>query len=215
MRTLIALMVTVMMVAGAAPVVAADIVLLPAPRITGGKPLMTVLGIRRSVRSYDAGGILSLQQLSDLLWAGMGVNRPDTGKRTAPSALNQQEIDIFVATAEGVFRYDAVRHGLEKRMPEDIRALTGRQAYVADAAVNLIYVADYAKMEKLKTNADRDFYAAADSGFVAQNVYLFCASEGLGSVVRGSIDREALSRKLGLTAGQRIVLAQCVGPEKK
>lgn len=186
---------------------------LPDPQTGGGKPLMQALKERRTTRSYS-NSVLTHQQLSNLLWAAFGINRPETGKRTAPSAYNQQEIDVYVATAEGLFLYDAGDHDLKDVLSEDIRALTGRQKYVGSAAVNLIYVADYSRMGKMKDDAHKDFYAAADAGFIGQNVYLFCASEGLDTVVRGSIDREALAKKIGLTSSQRIMLAQCVGKKK-
>jgi SagB-type dehydrogenase family enzyme len=187
---------------------------LPAPQMDGGKSLMQALQERRTARAFS-NGVLSRQQLSNLLWAAFGINRPKAEKRTAPSALNQQEIDIYVATAEGLYLYDAAAHALKEILSEDIRALTGRQGYVASAAVNLIYVADFSRMGKLKDETDKTFYSAADTGFIGQNVYLFCASEGLVSVIRGSIDREALAKKMGLTLSQRITLAQCVGIEKE
>jgi SagB-type dehydrogenase family enzyme len=187
---------------------------LPAPQIDGGKPLMQVLKERRTSRSFS-NSVLPRQQLSNLLWAAFGINRPERGKRTAPSAYNQQEIDVYVATAKGLFLYDASAHALKEILPEDIRALTGRQKHVASAAVNLIYVADFSRMGKFNDEADKTFYSAADTGFIGQNVYLFCASEGLGTVIRGLIDRDALAKKMGLKTSQRIMLAQCVGVGKE
>lgn len=181
---------------------------LPKPRMEGGKPLMQALKERKSSRAFSAEKI-PVQVLSDLLWAAFGVNRPD-GHRTAPSASNMQEIDIYVALPEGLYLYDAKAHRLEPVIGEDLRAATGTQPFVGQAALNLVYVADYARMGKRSDEA-KVFYSAADTGFIAQNVYLFCASEGLATVVRASIDREKLAARMKLRPDQRIVLAQSVG----
>ena len=182
---------------------------LPKPQMEGGKPLMQALKERASSRAFSTEK-LPLQTLSNLLWAACGINRPDSGKRTAPSARNWQEIDVYVATADGLFLFEPQEHVLKPVLPEDIRALTGSQPFVKDVPVNLIYVADYSKVSQ-DTPADKDRYTAADAGFISQNVYLFCASEGLATVVRGLIDREALAGKMGLRPDQKIILAQSVG----
>jgi SagB-type dehydrogenase family enzyme len=183
-------------------------VVLPKPQTDGGKPLMQVLKERKSGRDFSPEK-LPPQMLSNLLWAAWGVNRPD-GRRTAPSASNRQEIDIYVATAEGLYLYNAKDHQLEPVMKEDIRTAAGRQPYVGQAPVNLIYVADQARMGR----AD-DAMAYADTGFISQNVYLYCASEGLATVVRGSVNRESLAKIMKLRPEQRITLAQTVGYPKK
>ena len=186
---------------------------LPTPQMDGGKPLMQALKDRRTSRAFSSEE-LSIQELSDMLWAAFGVNRPETGKRTAPSAVNWQEIDIYVATADGLYLYDAPLHVLRPILREDIRALTGLQLFVKEAPVNLIFVADYSRMGQA-SGADKDFYSAADTGFISQNVYLYCASEGLATVVRGLIDRPALAEAMGLRSDQRVILAQTVGyPEE-
>jgi SagB-type dehydrogenase family enzyme len=148
--------------------------------------------------------------LSNLLWAAFGINRPDSGKRTAPSAMNWQEIDVYVATAEGLYVYDAKGNKLDPVLAEDVRGATGGQPFVKAAPVNLVYVADLAKTGRA-SSADRDLYNAADVGFIAQNVYLFCASEGLNVVVRGGLDRAALAKAMKLRPDQKILLAQTVG----
>jgi SagB-type dehydrogenase family enzyme len=183
------------------------------PQVDKGRPLMQVLKDRSSSRSFSKEK-LPMQVLSNLLWAGFGVNRTDTGKRTAPSAMNRQEIDIYVATADGLYLYDAKAHVLNPILSEDIRAMTGTQEYVKDAAINLIYVADYSKMGT-STKEDKDIYSSADTGFISENVYLYCASEGLATVVRGSIDRQALAKVMRLRPDQKIILAQSVGYPKK
>jgi nitroreductase len=180
---------------------------LPPPQTDGGRPLMQVLKDRKSTRDFRPDK-LSAQTLSNLLWAGFGVNRPD-GRRTAPSASNHQEIDIYVATADGLYVYDAKGNRLHAALHDDVREKTGIQPFVGNAPVNLVYVADLAKAGA--DSAERDMDVAADTGFIAENVYLFCASEGLATVVRGSIDRRALSSAMRLRSDQRIILAQTVG----
>jgi len=185
---------------------------LPAPQTTGGMPLMQALKARHSTREFSSRK-LPLQVLSNLLWAAFGVNRSDSGKRTAPSAMNWQETDIYVATAEGLYVYDAKGNKLNPILAEDVRAATGTQPYVGEAPVNLVYVADLAKIRHASSE-ELTFYTSADSGLIAQNVYLFCASEGLGVVVRGSINRPALAKIMRLRSNQKITLAQTVGYPK-
>jgi SagB-type dehydrogenase family enzyme len=185
---------------------------LPAPQTDGGRPLMQVLKDRKSTRDFGPGS-LSPQTLSNLLWAAFGINRPD-GHRTAPSAMNWQEVSIYVATAEGVYVYDAKDNALNPVLAGDIRAATGTQPFVKDAAVNLIYVSDHSKIGSA-ASSDVELYTAADVGFISQNVYLYCASEGLVTVVRGSVDRPVLAKILKLQPQQKIILAQSVGYPKK
>lgn len=216
MKTLPTLLYSVL-VAGwlCAPLLAADLqdIKLPAPKMEGGKPLMQALKERASTRDFIPEK-LSDQTLSDLLWAACGVNRPDSGKRTVPSARNWQEINVYVAMESGLYLYDPKAHLLKAVLAEDIRALTGGQPFVTNAPVNLVYVADLSRMEKA-ADGDKALYSAADTGFISQNVYLFCASEGLATVVRGNVDRKALAAKMGLRADQKIILAQSVGKKKK
>ncbi|MCM8768354.1 MAG: SagB/ThcOx family dehydrogenase [Candidatus Omnitrophica bacterium] len=187
---------------------------LPKPQTTGGKPLMEVLSLRRSVREFSPQDLPS-QVISDLLWAAFGLNRPESGKRTAPSAVNWQEIDIYVALSQGVYLYDAKANLLKPVVAGDHRASFGRQSFVKVAPVVLAYVADFSRMGKA-SQADKDFYSATDTGFISQNVYLFCASAGLNTVVLGVVDRPVLSQVLGLRPDQKIILTQPVGyPVKK
>jgi len=189
------------------------LVLLPNPQLDGGRPLMQVLKDRSSSRSFSSEK-LSSQVLSNLLWAAFGINRPDTGNRTAPSAMNRQEINIYVATADGLYLYEVKSHALKLILSDDIRALTGRQDFVKEAPVNLIYVADFSKMGTA-SKEDKELYSAADTGFISQNVYLYCASERLATVVRGSIDKQALAKAIKLRPDQKVILAQSVGYPKK
>jgi len=183
------------------------------PQTEGGRPLMQVLKDRKSAREFS-NRELPLQVLSNMLWAAYGVNRTDSGKRTAPSAVNWQEIDIYVATAHGLYLYDAKANVLQPVLPEDIRTMTGHQSFVQEVPVNLIYVADQAKMGE-RTSEEKVFYSAADTGFIGQNVYLYCASEGLATVVHGLIDRPALEKTMKLRPEQKVILAQSVGYPKK
>ena len=186
---------------------------LPEPQTDGGRPLMQVLKDRKSSRGFSPEP-LPLQILSDLLWAAFGVDRPESGMRTAPSAINWQEIDIYVSLANGLYLFDADQHLLKPILAEDVRAYTGVQSFVAQAPLNLIFVADYARVNNV-SESRRALTCAADAGFISQNVYLYCASQGLATVLRALIDRKSLAEKMGLRQDQDIIFAQTVGyPDK-
>ena len=185
---------------------------LPPPQATGSVPLMQALRARRSTREFSSRPLPD-DVLSTLLWCAFGVNRPESGGRTAPSAHNWQEIEVFATLPDGAFRYEAREHVLRLVADKDLRAMTGRQDFVGTAPLNLVYVADFGKMADASAE-DRIFYAAADAGFVAQNAYLYCAAAGLACVVRGLVDRARLAPALGLRVDQRIVLAQTIGYPK-
>ena len=187
-------------------------VALPAPQTSGGKPLMQALKERKSTREFSPEK-LSPQVLSNLLWAGWGINR-ESGLRTAPSSSNKQEIEIYAVMADGAYVYDAKGNALKPVVSGDLRKVTGAQPFIAEAPLNLVYVADFSKMGDGDENA-KTATANANTGLIAQNVYLFCASEGLGTVVRGSVPRAELSKALNLRPDQRITLAQTVGYIKK
>lgn len=182
---------------------------LPAPRMEGGKPLLSALKERQSSRAFAAKP-LPLQLVSDLLWAAFGINRPDSGMRTAPSTRNWQEIDVYVVMPEGAYRYDAKANTLRAVLKGDFRGLTGLQPFVAAAPINLLYVLDPGKMKGV-SGEDVALYSGADAAYISQNVYLFCASEGLATVVRGLVDRQALAKALKLPESLRVVFAQTVG----
>jgi SagB-type dehydrogenase family enzyme len=198
------------------PIIAQDIIL-PAPDKTGGKPLMQTLNERQTTRSFTNDS-LTLHQLSDLLWAGFGINRPENGKRTAPSAMNWQEIDIYVTMPGGCYVYIAESHSLKFINNKDLRKETGGQSFVADAALNIVFVADMGKTGKKEGNGIKDsdlFMTYSDAAFIAQNIYLYCASANLGCVVRGSVPDNNLASELKLRPDQRIIMAQTVGVPKK
>lgn len=179
------------------------------PQMDAGRQLMLALRERKSSREFSPRK-LPLRVLSNLLWSACGVNRPPSGKRTAPSARNWQEIDVYVSSASGLHIYAPKDHVLLPVHDRDIRGLTGTQPFVAQAPINLIYVADLSRMINCPQE-EKDFFAALDTGFIAQNVYLYCASEGLVTVFRASIDRDQLHQAMNLRADQKIIGAQTVG----
>ncbi len=184
---------------------------LPPPERHGGMPLVEALATRQSSRGFDSRE-LPLPLLSSLLWAGAGVNRPDGG-RTAPSAMNAQEVDLFVALPGGAYRYDAPAHRLDLVAGSDLRRITGYQDFVDDAPMDLVYVADHARMGLVPVER-RTAYACTAAGAMAQNVYLFAAANGLATVIRAWIDREAIADALGLSHDQEVLLSQTVGYPK-
>jgi nitroreductase len=168
---------------------------LPSPRSAGGQPLIGTLKLRRSTREYSDRP-LPAQTLSDLLWAAFGVNRPN-GDRTAPYWRHVMVMDIYAAMAGGVWLYEPKAHALLPYLKDDIRAATGLQDFVAAAPLNLVYVAHGDRMTDVPAE-ERRLYASVDTGFIGQNVYLFCASEGLATVFRGAVDYPKLARTLQL-----------------
>jgi len=188
---------------------AAHSITLPAPRRRGGLPLMEALWRRESRREF-APRALRRQLLSDLLWAAAGVNRPGLGGRTAPSALNAQEVLLYVAMPQGLYRYEPAAHMLQRVAAADVRRVTGYQDFVDTAPLDLIFVADHNRM-KLVPAAQREAFAFAAAGAMAQNVYLFCASAGLATVIRAWFDHRALSQAMGLGPDHQLLLSQTVG----
>jgi len=185
---------------------------LPSPTKHGGLPLMEALAKRRSSRDF-ASTPLPLPLLSDLLWAAYGMNRTGGG-RTAPSALNAQEIDVFVALPSGAYIYDAATHRLNLVAASDLRRVTGYQDFVDEAPLDLVYVADHARMGMVPV-AQRESYASTAAGAIAQNVYLFAACNDLATVIRAWIDRAAIADALALTHDQQVLLSQTVGYPKR
>jgi len=191
--------------------IASALVLLP-PTRSGGKPLMDVLADRQSLREFSPDALPD-QTLSDLLWAAAGINRSEHGGRTVPSAMNAQEVLLYVALPRGLFLYDPVRHVLQLVVAGDVRRVTGNQDFVDTAPLDLVFVADHTRM-KLVPAAQRQGYAFATAGAMVQNVYLYCASQGLATVIRAWFDRQALSDAMGLDTDHQLLLSQTVGGMK-
>ena len=187
----------------------ANTIVLPAANTDGGLPLMQTLALRQSQREF-APEPLPLQVLSHLLWAAAGLNRPTLGGRTVPSAMNAQEVDVYVALPTGLYRYAALSHELHLVRATDVRRVTGYQDFVDTAPLDLIMVADFSRM-KLVPMAQRMAFAYTCAGAMAQNVYLYCASENLATVTRAWLDRDALAKAMGLSNEQHVLLAQTVG----
>jgi nitroreductase len=181
---------------------------LPVPDKTGGMPLMETIAARRSARAFSPRE-LPLPMLSSLLWAAFGINRADGG-RTAPSAINAQEIDVYVALPSGAYLYDAAENALRLVAGSDLRRVTGYQDFVDEAALDLVYVADHSRM-KLVPAASRAGYAFVAAGAITENVYLFAAGNGLATVIRAWIDRDAIAGALGLGHDEQVLLSQTVG----
>jgi SagB-type dehydrogenase family enzyme len=184
---------------------------LPSPIKSGGMPLMDALNQRESNRSFKSDD-LTLQQISNLLWAANGINRSN-GKRTAPSSMNYQEIDTYIALKDGCYKYNPKEPTLELVAKGDFRKVAGKQGFVEDAPVNLFFVADFSRVPKGETPEQLNA-SYANSGFIAQNVYLYCTSEGLGCVVRAYFDGQAVANVLKLSSKQKVILAQTVGYKK-
>jgi len=183
---------------------------LPTPNKSGGKPLMTVLNERKSSRDFSEKSLPN-QQLSNLLWAAWGYNRAD--KRTAPSSQNKQEMDIYVALASGCYLYDARKNELVLVVKQDLREKTGKQDFVKNAPVNIIFVADKRKMAQQDEQSMLQT-AYINTGFISQNIYLYCASEGLATVIRAWVDKAALALAMKLHDQQEIIVCQTVGYPK-
>ena len=189
--------------------VIAESIYLPPPALSSPATLAQALAGRQSGRAFRPDP-LPLAVLSALLWSANGINRKNSGGRTAPSAHNWQEIEVYAVLPGGAYRYDAPVHRLCRVSADDLRGATGSQDFVASVPLNLVYAAEFARMREA-SDEERTFLAGADAGCIAQNVYLFCAGAGLATVVRGLIDRGRLAEVLGLPQTQRIALAQSVG----
>ena len=170
---------------------------------------MTALMERSSHREFHSRQ-LSEEHLSGLLWAACGINRPESAKRTAPSSMNFQDVQLYVFMQSGIYLYNEVNHALLLVKEGDYRANAGKQDFVATAPVNLVLVSDYSRMDKAEEK-DKEFYSAIDAGFISQNIYLYCASEGLNTVVRAYIDRENLHQLMQLKPEQHVIVSQTVG----
>ncbi|OWJ57208.1 nitroreductase family protein [Paraburkholderia caledonica] len=187
-------------------------IVLPPPKSSGGMPIMDAFSKRRTTRRFAPTG-LDDATLGQLLWAANGVNRRDpegNDRRTAPSVLALHEIQIYVALARGMYLYDPLQHGLDLVIAADLRALTGYQDFVGEAPVELVYVADLARMQDI-ASSQREPFAYASAGAIVQNVYLFCAAAGLAVAARSWLNRSTLGAEMRLSRDSVPVLAQTVG----
>jgi nitroreductase len=195
-----------------------EVIKLPPPQTDGGMPLMKALSLRKSTRGdFGPAKPLSMQTISNLLWAADGINRPGTDHRTAPSAADWQNIDIYITTEDGLFLYDPQAHALKVLGKEDVRGVAGTQPFVAGAPLNLIYISDY---DKAQFNGQpmpdvAESWSFANVGLIAQNVYLFCASENLACIVRAMADPDEIAKTLKLRPNQKFILAQTVAQFKE
>jgi nitroreductase len=192
-----------------------DTIKLSLPDKNKGISVMQALNKRKTTRELSDKK-LALQQLSELLWAANGVNRED-GKRTAPAAMNKQLVDLYVVLQEGVFLYDAIKNQLIPVAKGDFRKETGAQEFVSAAAVNLVYIADLAKLKDFPafaaslTREEKLKWGYIAAGCQSENVHIYCASEGLGAVVRGSVDSEKFGRIVKIRPEQVVLMGQTVG----
>jgi SagB-type dehydrogenase family enzyme len=176
---------------------------LPPPEASGGMPLMQALNNRMSTKEFTTQAI-PRDQISNLLWAAFGINRPESGKRTVATAVNCQDIEVYVVLEKAAYVYQAKEHRLIPVVNRDVRFLAATQGYAKVAPINLVYVSDYSKMaDGFKDK--KPIYAAFHTGSIRQNVYLYCASAGLGAVVRDSVDRAGLRDVLNLREDQVII----------
>jgi len=193
-----------------------EITELPIPQKDLDFPLMKALENRRSIRKWTDES-LSKQELSNLLWSACGITKEETkrskSKRTAPSACNSQAIKIYVAMKKGLFLYDEKNHQLIQILSKDIREQIGTQKMMHSAPVGLIYVSDFSKMKSFlfRENRQRWFVSAADTGFISQNVYLYCASRKLSTVVLGLVNRKKLHETMDLKEHEKVIYTQVVG----
>ena len=193
---------------------AADkVIRLPKPNLNRNSEVMEAFANRHSTREYAAKA-LTLTDLSDLLWAANGINRPEEGKRTAPSAMNKQDVDVYVVLPEGTYLYDAKAHQLNLVAEGDHRgAVAGGQAFVKSAPVSLLLVSDLSRLGDAK-NTHTQLMGAVDAGIVSQNISIFCSAAKLATVPRASMDTAKLKSVLKLTDTQLPLMNQPVGYHK-
>lgn len=210
--TLVTLIPFILLLGGAAVAQEPSDIKLLAPALTNDKPLMQAMKERKSSREFDTTA-LSLQDLSNVLWCANGVNRPD-GHRTAPSAMNKQDIDVYAVMKDGAYLYDAAQHQLTPVAAGDFRKESGMQDYVAGAPLNLVFVSDQAKFATARQPEDKIWMAGLDAGHCSQNVYLYCAAANLAVVTRMSVDKAKMAEILKLKPDQMVVLAETIGYPK-
>jgi SagB-type dehydrogenase family enzyme len=208
-----AAMIMILMLTGVSEGQTPEAIKLPAPSLERSAPLMKVLQERKSERAF-ADRQLSLQDLANVLWCANGINRPQNGNRTSPSARNAQDIGLYVVLKDGAYFYDPKQNQLVLVAAGDYRMNTGMQPYVATAPVNIIYVSDTDKLGFVKEREEMVMTAGIDAGHCSQNVYLYSASAGLSTVVRTSVDRKKMTEILKLGPHHLVIMGQTVGYPK-
>lgn len=193
-----------------------EVIKLPSPQTDLAIPLMKALSLRRTKRKWQDES-LSEQEISNLLWAACGITRPATkrskSRRTAPSACNSQEIRVYVTLRKGLYIYNETLHQLDNIHSDDIRHDIGTQKMMQSTPLGLVYVANFSKMKSLffKSEQDKLITASVDTGFISQNVYLYCAAAGLNTAILGLVNRQKLHQSMQLSEHQKIVYTQVVG----
>jgi len=193
-----------------------DIIKLLEPQKNLEFPLMKAIELRRTKRKWKSSK-LSEQEISNLLWVACGITHKETkqskSRKTAPSACNSQEIKVFIALSDGVFLYDEKNHQIIRVHSKDIRENIGTQKMMHSAPVGLIYVSDFSKLKTFQFKDDERKWltSAVDTGFISQNVYLYCAATNLSTAILGLVDREKLHKIIGLNENEKIVYTQVVG----
>lgn len=183
---------------------------LPPPQKGGGKPFLNCINLRKTIRDIDPKELPS-QILSDLLWCACGVNRPESGRRTIASAKNWQIVKVIVVLPNGAYWYNEKQHILQLITAKDIRKLISTQEYAQKAYLNVIFVADFSKFPQELSEDTKLLYSAYEVGAISQNIYLYCASADLATVVRASFNKEELTKELSLAEHFKILLVQTVG----
>lgn len=190
---------------------------LPTPQKDLPFPLMKALASRRTKRKWKEDEV-SLQNLSNLLWAGCGISFPETmrskSRRTAPSGCNAQAVGIYVARSDGLFKYEEKPHALLKLSDEDIRHNLSNQTILKKMPLGLVYVSDYSKLPRFtgKNTDEKRFISGAEAGYISQNIYLYCAAANLSTTVIGLINREQLEKVMNLSECEKVIFSQAIGP---
>jgi SagB-type dehydrogenase family enzyme len=189
------------------------VIVLNAPDTTKGLPVMKALSQRASATKWDT-ATLKLQDMSDLLWAANGINRKSTGKRTAPSAMNAQDIDVYVFNKSGAYLYDANKNTLNLIAEGDKRNLCiGKQSFTDIPPVFCLLISDISKF-KSGSDSSKLMLAAYDAGIVSENISVFCASVGMATRPRATMDQEKLKKLLNLKPSQHLMLNNPVAYKK-
>jgi SagB-type dehydrogenase family enzyme len=193
-----------------------DFIKLPEPQKDLTFPLMKAIEKRRTKRKWKKDS-LSQQEISNVLWVACGKTMEESkrskSRRTVPSSRNSQTIKVYVATDKGLFNYNENSHGLHLIKSDDIREELTNQKMMKDMPLGLVYVSDFSKLKGyVGTDNNRKlFVAGTETGFISQNVYLYCASAGLNTAVIGLVNRDKLHATMGLVDNEKVIFTQAIG----